>query len=97
MNCIPVATYGLCEGFQRGDKCKIREEVDTATHFFEEGADVTILDFTEKRRPPQCKNDKARLLIFKDSESYWHPMWIINCKVCPFDDHSNVDRCESCK
>jgi len=86
MQCIPVNTNGLCEALQRGDKFQIRKEVDDASHFFENGAEVEIVDFSEDQ-PPQCKNSKARLLEFKDKGmSQWHPMWIINCSECPFYD-----------
>ena len=94
----PVATYGLCEGVARGDKFKIREGFNAEYRFFEESLEVEIYDFCDKSRPPQCRNDKAKLLKFKgNEEGQWHPMWIINCKKCPFydptwswpDDHPN--------
>lgn len=83
----PVATYGLCEGVERGSTFKIRKEFDTGPKFLEEKEAVEIADFCDKSRPPQCRNEKARLLKFKgDEDGQWHPMWIINCKRCPFYD-----------
>lgn len=87
MNSAQVNTDGLCEGLQRGDKYKIRTEMDEATHFFEEGAEVVIMDFVKGSPPAQCKNSEARLLVFVGHEpSQWHPLWIINCHECPFYD-----------
>lgn len=83
----PVATYGLCEGIERGSKFKVRKEDYPEHEFFEEREEVEITDFWDESRLPQCRNEKARLLKFKGSEKgQWHPSWIINCRKCPFYD-----------
>ena len=85
----PVATYGLCEGVQRGDKYKIRMEANPSPKRFEDDEEVEIIDFVDpdKGRPPCCRNNKARLLKFKGyKDPQWHPLWIIDCSKCPFYD-----------
>ncbi len=80
----PVAT---CECIERGDKYKIRKNAQLQHGVLEEKEEVEIIDFYDKSRPPQCRNEKARLLKFKCKEgAQWHPAWIINCRECQFYD-----------